>query len=59
MDPEFFEAEIIRITDVPKINEWYEIHVSELTETEYAANNGLESTYWCWMCRFSECEYHN
>ena len=45
-------------------NEWkqqeifYEIKEEEYSEEEYASREGMDSIYWCWNCRYSECEIH-
>ena len=42
-----------------KYDEWCEIHNEELNEIEYASNNDLEPIYWCWNCKYSDCNIHN
>jgi hypothetical protein len=37
---------------------WEEDAQEELDELEYSAENGLDPVYWCWNCKYSECERH-
>jgi hypothetical protein len=39
-------------------NEWFEIQQELREEEEYAANNGMDSIYWCWNCKYSDCDIH-
>jgi hypothetical protein len=55
-------------TDIPFIwNQWtiwkqrelfYEIKEEEYSEQEYSSREGMDSIYWCWNCKYSECDYH-
>jgi len=43
-----------------RYDNWCEIHADELIEQAYSNNieNELESIYWCWSCKYSDCERH-
>ena len=30
----------------------------ETSEINFARENGMESIYWCWNCKYGECEIH-
>jgi hypothetical protein len=38
--------------------EWEDNIEEEFHESEYASENGMDSVYWCWNCKYSECERH-
>jgi hypothetical protein len=38
--------------------EWEELAEEEEAEEHYARENGLDSVYYCWNCKYSECERH-
>ena len=38
--------------------EWEELAEEEEAEEHYARENGLGSVYYCWNCKYSECERH-
>ena len=38
-------------------DEWCEINNERLAEEEYAENN-MDSIYWCWNCKYHECDIH-
>ena len=42
-----------------KYDEWCEIHNEELKEQQYAEEQGMDSIYWCWNCKYSDCEIHS
>jgi hypothetical protein len=35
-----------------------DIREEELSEEIYAAENGMDSVYWCWNCKYHECDQH-
>ena len=35
-----------------------EIKEEELGEVKYSIENDMDSIYWCWNCKHSECEVH-
>jgi len=37
---------------------FYEIREEEISEIEFARNNDLDPIYWCWNCKYSDCEIH-
>ena len=37
---------------------WCEINNERLQEEIYAAKNNMDSIYWCWNCKYSDCEIH-
>ena len=41
-----------------KYDEWCELHNEELLEQEFAAQNKLDPIYWCWNCKYHECDIH-
>jgi hypothetical protein len=34
------------------------IEEEEYIDDENAASEGMDSIYWCWNCKYSECDYH-
>ena len=36
-----------------------EIKNEELDEINYAVENDMDSIYWCWNCKYSDCYIHN
>ena len=47
-----------KITSYHKYDLWCELHNEELSEEEFARENDMDSIYWCWNCKYSECEIH-
>lgn len=47
------------LRDAREKREYLQILQEELEELEYASENNLESVYWCWNCKYSECERHS
>ena len=48
------------IITIRKYGDWCELHAEELEEQRYAADcKELESIYWCWNCKYSECGVHS
>ena len=41
-----------------KYDKWCEIQEEEQNENNYAQENGMDSIYWCWNCKYSDCEIH-
>ena len=41
-----------------RYDRWCEEHAEDLAEQKYAEENNMEPEYWCWNCRFSDCEMH-
>jgi hypothetical protein len=39
--------------------EWSENLQEESEECEYACENKMDSIYWCWNCKYSDCYIHN
>ena len=35
-----------------------QIKEEEEDEINYAMHNNMDSMYWCWNCRFNECDIH-
>ena len=42
-----------------RYNKWCEINNDLLEDNEYAEQSGMSSDYWCWNCKYSDCELHN
>lgn len=38
-----------------KYDDWCEQVDEELAEMEYAANENMDSVYWCWNCKHHDC----
>jgi hypothetical protein len=39
---------------------WCEIQEDLRNEAAYARNNGMDSSEWCWNCKYGDCEQeHN
>jgi len=41
-----------------KKEEWTHLHQEELEEQEYAFQNNMDSIYWCWNCKYGDCDVH-
>ena len=41
-----------------KYDQWCELHNEEILEQEFATENNMEPIYWCWNCKYSDCEIH-
>jgi hypothetical protein len=39
-------------------DDWCEECKDELLEQKFAMENDMESIYWCWNCKYNECELH-
>ena len=44
--------------DIIKYDRWSELHQEELLEMMYACEAQMDSVYWCWNCKHSECSIH-
>ena len=42
-----------------KYDRWCEIQEEQIEEDSYARKTGMDSVYWCWNCRHSDCNVHN
>jgi len=40
-------------------DKWCETVEEELQDVEYAIKNGIDPIFWCFNCKYSECEIHN
>ena len=38
--------------------DFYENQQEEQEEIDFAQNTGMDPIYWCWRCRYSECDEH-
>ena len=41
-----------------RYQEWCEIQDELASEAQFAMNNDMETEFWCWNCKHSECERH-
>ena len=48
-----------KITLFNKYDKWCDIHNDELREIEFAQNNNMDTIYWCWNCKYHECDIHS
>ena len=39
-------------------NRWCEIQNEQFNEEEYARQNNMDPRYWCWNCKYSDCDVH-
>ena len=37
---------------------FYEIQQEEQDEIDFAQNSGMDPIYWCWNCKYSDCDQH-
>jgi len=37
---------------------FYEIKQEEQDEIDFAQNAGMDPIYWCWNCKYSDCDRH-
>ena len=42
-----------------RYTKWCEINNDLLEDNQYAEQSGMSSDYWCWNCKYSDCELHN
>ena len=42
-----------------KYDRWCEIQEEQHDDESYARKTGMDSVYWCWNCRHSDCDVHN
>lgn len=38
---------------------WCESNHEELEEANFASLNNMDPKYWCWNCKYSDCDVHN
>ena len=41
-----------------RYDQWCEEHADELLEEQFARDNNMDSEYWCWGCKYSDCDRH-
>ena len=41
-----------------RYQEWCEIQDELAAEAQFAMNNDMETEFWCWNCKHSECDRH-
>ena len=46
------------IVSFRKYDQWCEINNEILEEQEFAIENKMDPIYWCWNCKYSDCEEH-
>ena len=51
----FWKNKVKRFKDY---DEWCELNNERLREEEFAEQNNMESIYWCWNCKYSDCDKH-
>lgn len=39
-------------------DDWCEDCKDELLEQKFAMENDMDPIYWCWNCKYNECELH-
>ena len=37
---------------------WTDARQEERNDDEFAANNDMEPEYWCWQCKYGDCDRH-
>ena len=38
--------------------EWCEHREESIAEETFARESGMDSVYWCWNCKHSDCQIH-
>ena len=38
--------------------EYEEYYEESIAEETFARESGMDSEYWCWNCRYSDCQIH-
>jgi hypothetical protein len=41
-----------------RYDRWCKDHSEELLEEYFAQKNDMDPIYWCWACKYSECDEH-
>jgi hypothetical protein len=39
-------------------DQWCDINNERIDEEYYAITNNMDSIYWCWKCKYSDCDIH-
>jgi hypothetical protein len=58
MDLSFYFKKWKRFSLLSRYDWWCDIHNEELMEQNYAEQNKMDSVYWCWNCKHSDCDQH-
>ena len=58
MDILFYFKKWKQNVEFKKYDQWCENNNEELMENYYAQENNMDSNYWCWNCKYSECDRH-
>ena len=58
MDIKYYFDKWVKYVEFRKYDQWCEIHNEELLEQEYSEKSNMDSVYWCWNCKYSDCEIH-
>jgi len=37
---------------------WEQLRQEEIDEENYACESGMDPIYWCWKCKYGDCETH-
>lgn len=58
MDIAFYLKKWRDIVSFKKYDRWCETQEEEHNEINYARENNMDSLYWCWNCKYSDCDIH-
>jgi hypothetical protein len=47
-----------RVVDERRYDMWSETHDETLKEAYFARENDMDTIYWCWNCKHSDCDIH-
>ena len=55
---EFYFWRWFEVVYARKLKKWEEIREEELSERKFAEENAMEPEFWCWHCKYGDCEQH-
>ena len=54
-----WKANATTIRSFREYDKWCEDREEELQEVECAIKNGMDPVFWCFNCKYSDCDVHN
>jgi hypothetical protein len=48
----------LRWREIIADRKWYKIQDELAAEAQFAMNNDMETEFWCWNCKHSDCDRH-
>ena len=44
--------------ELAEYDEWCKIQEEEIEEQDFAEECDMDPIYWCWNCKYAECDRH-